>query len=218
MTMENSGHEETKQAAANIQPPAHADLPNPSRRRFTRIGAGASAVVMTLASRSVLANMACTTASGFTSVNQSVRRTDTPINCSGLPYTDWMATTTAWPIARESSFATAFANSPKADLVTGEISSSSGLTNRDSVALAEATLQQALFGTKTPEVVKYLIAALLNAHSNRSTYPSVLNVQTIFKEWNSNDTYEVMAGVKWNADQIIEYLRATQTPGTRTTA
>lgn len=217
MTMENSGHEETKQVAADSQPPAHADVPNPSRRRFTRMGAGASAVVMTLASRSVLANMACTTASGFTSVNQSVRRTDTPINCNGLPYTDWMATSASWPIPLTTSFATAFGHPPKGALETGEISTSSGLTDRNSVKLKDATLQQALFGSKTPEVVKYLIAALLNAQSGRSTYPSVLSVQAIFKDWNSNDTYEVMAGVKWDAPKIIEYLSATQTPGTRTT-
>jgi hypothetical protein len=210
MTMENSGHEETNSAADKGQPPVAAAVPNPSRRRFTRAGVGASAVVMTLASRSVLANVACGTASGFTSVNQSARPGDELLRCDGITYQAWIGTAN-WPIPKTKIVNDAFLHPVSEIYETGEITSGSGTTT-PSVKLKKATLEQALLGSKTPEVVRYLIAALLNAHAGKSTNPSVESVQTIFKEWSNKGFYEVTRGIQWGPADIIKYLEATQTP------
>jgi hypothetical protein len=221
MTMENSGHEETNSAADKGQPPVAAAVPNPSRRRFTRAGVGASAVVMTLASRSVLANMACTTASGFHSANMSHqgRPGDAPIMCDGLSYREWMATAD-WNPPKTFSFQQAFGCVPRPDLIAGAPVTGTGITDTgngsSTLLLQDATLQQAMFGSQTPLVVKHLIAALLNASSGKSTYPTLQSVKDIFADWNVNNTYQVSAGVKWTTEDIIEYLSYTQTKGAPT--
>lgn len=235
MTMENSGHEQTKPAVDNVQPPAAANVPNPSRRRFSRAGVGVSAVVMTLASRSVLANMTCATASGFHSANMShqARPGDPPIECNGLSHQDWIATD-QWNPPKTSSFNDAFGTMPRNDLVVGapaapaaNIVTSKGNGNGNGnpgaggmssnvLKLKEATLEQAMLGSQTPLIIKHLIAALLNASSNRSTNPSVDSVRKIFADWNANNSYEVSAGIRWSTDEIIEYLRYSQTPGNPT--
>lgn len=239
MTMENSGHDGAKPVDAKVQPPVAGNVPNPSRRRFNRAGVGASAVVMTLASRSVLANMACTPASGFQSANMSHqgRPGDPPIACDGLNIQGWM-TTADWHPPRTTSFKDAFGTMPRPDLIVGtpvippalatraptakaadtkapatmDNSNSVGASS-DQLKLKEATLEQALNGSQTPLVVKHLIAALLNANSNRSTYPTAKSVQDIFADWNAHGTYEVTAGIRWSEAEIIEYLQYTQTQG-----
>jgi hypothetical protein len=210
MTMENPGHEKMNPAVGKDQLPAAAAVLNPSRRRFTRAGVGASAVVMTLASRSVLANVACGTASGFTSVNQSARPGDDLLRCEGITYQAWIGTAN-WPIPKTKLVTDAFLHSVSETYETGEITTGSGTTT-PSVKLKKATLEQALLGSNTPEVVRYLIAALLNAHAGKSTNPSVESVQTIFKEWSNKGVYEVTRGIQWTPDDIIKYLKATQTP------
>lgn len=233
MTMENSGHEETKPAVDSVKPPTAGNVPNPSRRRFNRAGVGASAVVMTLASRSVLANMACTTASGFHSANMSHHGATeaAAVDCNGLSYQDWMSTE-QWNPPRTALFTEKFGTIARDELVVGapttppanqgtsaststSTSSSSGAATMTSnvLKLKDATLEQAMSGSETPLVVKHLIAALLNASGRRSTNPSIEIVLKMFAEWNSSFSYEVAAGVKWGTPEIIEYLSYTQTPG-----
>jgi hypothetical protein len=237
MTMENPGHEQTKPTVDNVQPPTAGNVPNPSRRRFNRAGVGASAVVMTLASRSVMANMTCSTPSGFHSANLSHvgRSGDAPIQCRGLSYQDWMATR-EWIPPRSTLFVEAFGTIPREDLIvgaptssgfrmapsagTGSSSSTGSLgastTSSDALKLKDATLEQAMLGSQTPLVIKHLIAALLNARTNKSTNPSVSTVLKIFADWNSRSSYEVSGGVMWSTNDIIEYLQYSQTPGAPT--
>lgn len=225
MTMENPGHEGTKPAADYAQRSVAGSVRNPSRRRFTRAGVGASAVVMTLASRSVLANMACTTASGFHSANLSHTGSagDSAIQCNGLSYQDWM-NTADWHPPKTMSFTDAFGTVPRDDLIVGApvpatvgpASKNSGnkvANTSDTLKLKEATLHQAMFGAQTPLIIKHLIAALLNASSGKSTNPNIESVKAIFMDWNTNNSYGVTAGLRWSTDDIIEYLQYTQTNG-----
>lgn len=218
MTMENPGQEGPSPVANEGQPLRTASVANPSRRRFNRAGVGASAVVMTLASRSVLANMACTTASGFHSANMSHHTLDSNGNCSGLSYSEWMRTS-EWSPPKTSKFADVF-GMPRLDLEVGAPVGGTGIDNTGNgtagLKLQDATLQQALFGSDTPLVIKYLIAALLNANMGKSTNPTVQSVKEIFADWNAHNSYEVTAGVRWSTEEIIEYLSYTQTPGVPT--
>ena len=73
-----------------------------------------------------------------------------------------------------------------------------------------------MLGSQTPLIIKHLIAALLNASTNRSTNPSIETVLKIFADWNTKNSYEVSGGFMWSTDDIIEYLQYSQTPGTPT--
>lgn len=217
MTMENSGHEGPSPQTGDRQSATHAQVPNPSRRRFNRAGVGASAVVLTLASRSVLANVACTTASGFTSLNQSSRGEAAPV-CTGATPEIWM-TRALWPVDKATVFSTIFGFA-NASLKAGPPITVAGIPEtqtgggKNGLKLDEATLLQAMFGSDTKSVVKYLIAALLNARGNYNAYPTDTSVIKIFQEWQSKGYYEVSAGIQWDDVAITKYLLATQTPGT----
>ena len=210
MTMENSGHEGPSPQTGDKQPATHAQVPNPSRRRFNRAGVGASAVVLTLASRSVLADVACTTASGFTSANQSSR--GTPPICNGITFEKWL-TTPDWPIPKNKPFKNYFSpiDGTLEAIGSGQaVGAGNSAAQTRPVLLVDASLFEAMSGNKTPLVVKNLVAALLNS-VQLNAYPTLDNVQKIFKEWNLNRTYEVSAGLpKWTEQDIIKYLRATQ--------
>jgi hypothetical protein len=70
-------------------------------------------------------------------------------------------------------------------------------------------LQQSAGGGVYASVGSYVVAALLNAAAGKTPY---LSAATIRKMWNdliSFGYFEPTAGVRWNADQIENYLRST---------
>lgn len=251
MTMENPRHEETNPTAANVQPPVADAVANPSRRRFNRAGVGASAVVLTLASRSVLADTVCKTPSGFDSLAPSMAG-NKPNNCSGISVSQWLMRD-LWPIAKDVPFASIFGtgypnlyagassvgvagtssaanagkswyepfsnntsagnsgNSNAGGNGNGVVKSASGDNNE--LLLQDATLLQALAGSRTPTVVKNLIAALLNFRAKYNTFPEDTDVVRIFQEWQQKNYYEVRAGVKWYEADINKYLASTNSVG-----
>jgi hypothetical protein len=220
MTMENSGHEETGRQPENGAAMTPPQVRNPSRRRFTRAGVGASAVILTLTSRSALAQVACKSPSGFASANLSQHNNETA-RCDGITAASWLDPNRQWPIPKETRFIDIFGSSSlmfrtgtpqkfydafpsrvdKKDVPPGQAKSTS---------LDEATLYEALNGSETPEVVKSIIAAYLNFKDGRNTYPTDLQAIAIFKEWQANGIYTPSAGIKWTEDDILSYLGSTQ--------
>lgn len=223
MTMENSGNEETRSTVDNSQP----SLANPSRRRFNRVGAGASAVVMTLASRSVLAADAlCKSPSGHDSMAPSMNPNKIPNSCAGVSPSQWLSRR-QWPVDKNALFSSSFGNSgglyadAPAALSTSSAANNTGNTSDKTVVnssnsasingllLNDATLVQAMSGTATPVIVKNLLAAWLNALQGYNTFPTTDQVIHIFKEWQQKTYYEVRAGVKWYEKEINDYLATT---------
>ncbi len=220
MTMENSGHEETGRQPENGAAMTPPQVRNPSRRRFTRAGVGASAVILTLTSRSALAQVACKSPSGFASANLSQHNNETA-RCDGITAASWLDPNRQWPIPKETRFIDIFGSSSlmfrtgtpqkfydafpsrvdKKDVPPGQAKSTS---------LDEATLYEALNGSETPEVVKSIIAAYLNFKDGRNTYPTDLQAIAIFKEWQANGIYTPSAGIRWTEDDILSYLGSTQ--------
>lgn len=255
MTTENSQDKKTSPATGTIQPPAHGNLRNPSRRRFNRAGVGASAVVLTLASRSVLADAVCKSPSGFDSLAPSMAATNQQNFCAGRPVSQWLLQD-PWPVAKDVPFASIFgegypglyagaasagvaaagasnagrswfepfSNNP----ITGSSGSSSSASNGSSksngvakatatdnneLLLKDATLFQAMAGSRTPVVVKNLIAALLNFKAGYNSFPTDTDVVRIFQEWQQKGYYEVRATVKWYEADINKYLASTNSVG-----
>lgn len=221
MTMENSGHEETGRQPQNGDAMTPPQVRNPSRRRFTRAGVGASAVILTLTSRSVLAQTACKSPSGFASANLSQHNHDA-VACDGVTASNWLEPNRQWPVPKETRFVDIFGSSSlmfrtgapqkfydafpsradKKDLPPGQAAKSTSLD--------EATLFDALNGGETPFVVKSIIAAYLNFRAGLNTYPTDLQAIAIFKEWQAKGIYTPSAGIKWSEDDIISYLGSTQ--------
>jgi len=264
MTTENSEDKKMTPVTDNIQPPAHASLRNPSRRRFNRAGVGASAVVLTLASRSVLADAVCKSPSGFDSLAPSMAATNQQNLCSGRPVSQWLLQD-PWPVAKDVPFASIFGEGypglyagaasagvaaaaksnpgrswfePFSNPNTGSPGNgtnasngngngngnSNGNGNGNGVAkaasndnnellLKDATLFQAMAGSRTPVIVKNLIAALLNFKAGYNTFPTDTDVVRIFQEWQQKGYYEVRATVKWYEADINKYLASTNSVG-----
>ena len=220
MTMENSGHEETGRQPQNgdaITPP---QVRNPSRRRFTRAGVGASAVILTLTSRSVLAQATCKSPSGFASANLS-QHNNQPVMCEGITAASWVTTSREWPVPKTSRFIDIFGSSslmfrtgtPQKfyDAFPSRVDKKDKQANEaKSTSLDEATLFEALNGTETPIVVKFIIAAYLNSLAELNTYPTHLQAIAIFKEWQAKGIYTPSAGIQWSENDIINYLGASQ--------
>lgn len=222
MTMENSGHEETGRQPQNGEATTPPQVRNPSRRRFTRAGVGASAVILTLTSRSVLAQTACKSPSGFASANLSQHNTDSLVPCEGISAAKWVDPNRKWPISRDTRFVDIFGSSSllfrtgaaqkfydafpsradKKDVPPGQAAKSTSLD--------EASLFDALNGGETPPVVKYIIAAFLNFRDGLNAYPTDLQAIAIFKEWQTKGFYTPSAGIQWSEDDIMNYLGSTQ--------
>lgn len=221
MTMENSGHEETGRQPENGAATTPPQVRNPSRRRFTRAGVGASAVILTLTSRSALAQVACKSPSGFASANLSQQNSEAAA-CDGITAANWLDPNRQWPVPKETRFVDIFGSSSlmfrtgapqkfydafpsradKKDLPPGQAAKSTSLD--------EATLYDALNGGETPAVVKSIIAAYLNFKAGLNKYPTDQQAIAIFKEWQANGIYTPSAGIKWTEDDIMSYLGATQ--------
>jgi hypothetical protein len=109
MTMENSGHKDTG-SQPNGQAPVPEQVKNPSRRRFNRAGVGASAVILTLTSRSVLAQTnTCASPSGFNSVNPSHDTHN--LTCDALSADRWLDPQQQWPVSKDTQFGHLFGGS-----------------------------------------------------------------------------------------------------------
>lgn len=221
MTMENSGHEETGRQPQNGEATTPPQVRNPSRRRFTRAGVGASAVILTLTSRSVLAQAACKSPSGFSSANLSQHNSEA-VACDGVTAAKWLEPNRQWPVSKDTRFVDIFGSSSLLfrtgtaqkfyDAFPSRVDkkdSPSGQAGK-STSLDEATLYDALNGSETPAVVKYIIAAYLNYRGGLNAYPTDLQAIAIFKEWQSKGYYTPSAGIKWSEDDIMNYLGSTQ--------
>lgn len=182
-----------------------------SRRKLLRLGVGGgSALLVTLASRSVFACHS-TTPSAFGSINLS--RPDVLVPLSGRSPGYWK-NTTAWPspylaVAKRASPATTFAGAFGVDSFPG------------------MTLLQVLGqgGGGKIAVGRAIVAALLNAASGKTS--AVLNVTKVKEMWGQYAAtgygyYEPTPGVKWYSDTpvtagmigsggIIGYLNTTWT-------
>lgn len=212
MTMENSGPEDTSPPADTTQPAMHAQVPNPSRRRFNRAGVGASAVILTLASGSVLAQGVCKSPSGFESGNVSGGGSRQP-RCAGFTPQVWLERGISQDLpALRVTFASVF--SPVSSGSAGKpVAGASGSndTNQGEVALAAATLFQVLGGDTGSPVLKSLVAAYLNFSQLLNDFPTDIEIRQIYQEWTAKGTYTPMAGVTWGPSKIVDYLTATQT-------
>lgn len=188
------------------RPSATPPAPDTRRRRLLQGGLGAAPVLMSVASRPVMAaGERCVAPSSFTSLNVSGETLSYP--CSGHKPDWWKQPQqySQWPSANNKN--TAF------DTVFGSYNGYPGKTLLDVLNLPAGDIGR-------DGLARHIVAALLNAQ--KTWTPSVvLGVTAVKAIWTSfvkDGYYEPTAGVRWYADTstpanagggLIAYLKST---------
>lgn len=185
-----------------------------ARRRFTRAGAAASGVLLTLHSQPGMTAVICAGPSGFQSGLISARNPD-PGACSGrspgywknvdvsgggngkgpkhgLPNKVWPAGATADTLYR-----TVFT-------CTSAMSDTYG---SDSCTLDWIMGSSA--GWDKDNLGAHLVAAYLNVLAGYTGYLTVNILKNMWNEWRDTGYFSPTAGVQWNSAQIVQYLSGT---------
>ena len=177
-------------------PPVAAPDALSTRRRLLRGGLAAAPVLLTLASRPVLAQH-CTTPSGYVSANASTAGRG--VACSGHTPAYWANTQhfMEWPAG----FIADPAN-PQATRFNDQFSP----PLQSNPLLVDAL---ALTGSDTNNVAGNVSAALLNAAKGLTPVLSVSAVKDIWSEFASTGSFSPSSGAHWNSSEIIGYLSTT---------
>jgi len=200
-----------------------------SRRKFGKAGlAVGSAVILTVASRPVLANYGamCKSPSGFVSGN--VSQHGTPLTCAGRTPGYWKEcyhNGHYWPsgytwgnCSENGGECNDWHNWSGGTLAkdkfncTGHCARYGAYRNNTHYYYS---LEQVMLmgGDEDPyQLGGHLVAALLNAEMGLTN--NVLSVQGVKDMWNeyaSKGYYEPTAGVQWGPAQIVDYLQSTMT-------
>ncbi|BBP05697.1 hypothetical protein TPL01_24790 [Sulfuriferula plumbiphila] len=197
--MDNKIHDESQATATESI--AKDSVANDARRRFTRTGLGAGAVIATLASQPVLGAVpyACTI-SGHASGNVSSH--GQPTNCAifGKSHGYWKKTEKhAWPspFDPEQLF-------KDAGGVSGSLLDVQGITT------AKTLLEVlGLDGGDMSALAREVVGAMLNAQAFAPDFPlSVAQVKSIWNEVVTYNQYTVKPGVAWTSEDVKNYLES----------
>jgi hypothetical protein len=196
-------------------PEAHQDgtaPANPARRRFARLGAGTSGVILTLASGSGMAQTVCATPSGSLSAGLSSHQPAGGTTCSGVSPGYWKQPQHTWPVINTTQLkgkSTVTTDQQQRDTLYSKI-----FPNGNTTLYRTGTMQQ-LLDNNDPSADPYnlgmhLVAAYLNVMAGRISF---LSVQTLKNMWYDTITYghyAPSAGVSWSPEQVKNYLQSTE--------
>jgi len=195
-----------------------------SRRRFTKSGLAATGVILTLASRPVLASTVCKSPSAFYSANTSNHIHEM---CFGN-YPDYYANNPqAWGGTqylpgtynnnKENSNSNGSSNSSKSTNSNGNPSSTNNVDNW----VGGTQFQQAFPGSRRypgksmmqvlwigDSIGGYLCAALLNAALGLTPPLTETQIVDMCLEYETKGYFEPTAGVHWYEGDIITYLES----------
>jgi hypothetical protein len=174
------------------------------RRRLIRGGLAAGPVLMTVASRPVMAQD-CTTSSAHTSLSGS--RQVTTASCNGGSPAYWISQTPA-QTTKQTSYLMEARGAGQPATTFGSIFTS--LYGYGDLSLLQV-LQAGHSALDKSGLAAHLVAAVLNAQAG-FTPPSVLSVgkaQDIWADYNRLGYFEPTAGVRWDSAQTIDWLKTT---------
>ncbi|HJU23431.1 MAG TPA: hypothetical protein VJ891_13065 [Casimicrobiaceae bacterium] len=171
----------------------------PSRRRLLTAGASVAPVLLTLASRPVLAGQCMCASAMAGSLNGSVMHMAS--TCYGRTPTYW-SSTHSWP--------------------TPFYANGSSATDFHSTTTGFATGVNGNFGTQTMmhvinqqgtnsayNVGAYISAAILNARMGYTPVLTEANVRNMWNQYAATGQFSPSAGIYWNGNQIIQYINTT---------
>lgn len=166
-----------------------------ARRRFTRAGAAASGVLLTLQSQPAMATAVCRSPSGYLSGPLQSTRTTTPVTCAGRTPGYWK-THPYWPSPCKAN--NAF---NKIFLCSGTMSNTYGSVSQMGILDPKQWDRDGLG--------RHLMAAYLNVRSGKSSFQTTQMLNKIWVEWRDSGYYTPTAGVKWTSYDIVDYLKRT---------
>jgi len=196
-------HRKDDDVANEQQPGKQLSAKGAARRRFTRAGAAASGVLMTLHSQPGMAAIVCATPSGHASALVSARNPDAT-SCSGLSPGVWYQSTqprgkhgnvpghVSWPISKDTKFGKIFTTSKAIG----------GKTFEQVLSSNDPTIDPDNLGA-------HLTAAYLNVLSGRSSFQNERMLVNIWNELQMYNVFHPTAGVDWHARDVVEYLKST---------
>ncbi|WP_431475799.1 hypothetical protein [Massilia eburnea] len=214
--------------AIEQQPGKQLSAKGAARRRFTRAGAAASGVLLTLHSQPGMAAVVCAGPSGFQSGLVSARPND-PGACAGKSPGAWKNTDpapdssstgkggkgggkgggknpTPSPLPDKVWPAGALPTDKFRSMFTCnlEMNSTYGadICTLDYILGNDATFDQYKLGA-------HLVAAYLNVLAGLSGFQTVPMLQNIWKELRDTGHFSPTAGVQWDAQQVVDYLSGT---------
>ncbi|WP_028103232.1 hypothetical protein [Pseudoduganella violaceinigra] len=187
-----------------------------ARRRFTRAGAAASGVLLTVHSQPGMAAVICAGPSGFQSGLVSARNVD-PGACAGRSPGFWKNADTAGsgggkgkppkePLPNKVWPAGATANTKFRTVFT--CTAAMGQTYGSDTCTLDWILGSNA-GWDKHNLGAHLVAAYLNVLAGYTGYLTVNQLNAIWNEWRDYGYYTPTAGVKWTASQIVQYLSGT---------
>ncbi len=191
---------------------------NLARRRFTKSGLAASGVILTLASRPVLANTVCKSPSGFLSGNLSSHIEQL---CYGNYPSYYANNPEIWKSTRyvPGTFNTKEAQSTDASSTSSAVNSNS---SKDVDKWVGGTLWQQAFpgssrfpGRSMMQVLwmqdvmgQHFVAALLNSALGLTPPLTETRVIDICIEYETRGFFEPTAGVHWHEQDILFYFNS----------
>jgi hypothetical protein len=189
--------------------PPHCAVTRSDRRRKLLLGSvGGSSVLMSILSRPVLGQTTCVAAYVATSVAANASRTTKFATvCNGMTPAQWKMYATEWPSPY---CGTALYGSLAPQQATLFHCPTTGLNGR---VFGVRTMLEVIDinegGVGITALVRYIVAALLNARAGRTP---VLGESQVRAMWNSVVNlgyYEAAPGVRWSPAQLIAYLQTT---------
>jgi hypothetical protein len=181
------------------------------RRRVLRGALTAGPVIMTLASKPVLGQVVCATASATSAGSQAAKATAV---CSGLTPSAWKARAMQWPLPY---CATTMKDVGGLDYVGGHSATqfhcpTTGLGGR---MFGDRTMLEVIDvgegGDGVQSLGRYIVAALLNARAGRTPVLTETGARNMWNDLVNQGYYEPTAGIRWTAPEIIAYVKTTMT-------
>ena len=190
-------------------PPVAGDLHNAppradERRRLLRAAVAAGPVLMTIASKPVLGQTACLTASATSAGSTAARQASV---CSGLTPSQWKSLATQWPSPYYATTQKSASGAHQATLFHCPTTGLNGTTYGDRTMIEVIDVAEG--GTGASSLGRYVVAALLNARSGRTPVLTEAGVRAMWNSTVNLGYYEATAGIRWGAAQCIAYLKTT---------
>ena len=172
-----------------------------TRRRLAKAGIGAVGVLSTLESRATMSPMMCKSPSGALSGGLSSHYGPAPV-CNGLSPGYWKNHSQSWPISTTTWFADVFYVSGNRSYCTIKAKNTSLLCSTMMNMLSHQTFDKY-------NLAMHAVATYLNIRSGKINFLSVETLLNMWYEVQTKGYYSPTAGVKWNAEQVKNYLQAT---------
>jgi hypothetical protein len=202
MTVATPEQEQQQASPADAQLPAGLTQAGAARRRFTRAGAAATGVLLTLKSQPGMAVSVCVTPSGYQSSltgSPDPHAANTCLGVSPSQYVDWYDTqqTSAWaPVATTIVFSSVF---------------TTGSNDPNDASKTMYELMKYTGSTQELLIMKYLSANYLNMATSRMPFLQMSMLNAIWTGWRTpGSPFRPSAGAApWGYNEIIIYLMGT---------